>query len=227
MMKGNLLKQNLFKRNLFTVPTRELDIYNAATERIVRWGKSRDQDKCERQSNELLAEEEKIRQAFYEMHSCTKYQLWEHLGLTKEWNAYTESRKRGLLNSYLPIFQVFFNMRITNDIVVCNRLPGTFREPVFALKEDLLRDKSSAAEISYVDAVETILYKLICSFGITDITHMKAITGLNTEDISMAISSLRYKGTDCQYQCRWLKENLCCCEQVISSFTTTQAREYK
>ena len=188
-----LVEANLFKRNLFTVPTRELDIYNAATERIVRWGKSRDQDKCERQSNELLAEEEKIRQAFYEMHSCTKYQLWEHLGLTKEWNAYTESRKRGLLNSYLPIFQVFFNMRITNDIVVCNRLPGTFREPVFALKEDLLRDKSSAAEISYVDAVETILYKLICSFGITDITHMKAITGLNTEDISMAISSLRYK----------------------------------
>ena len=57
-----LVEANLFKRNLFTVPTRELDIYNAATERIVRWGKSRDQDKCERQSNELLAEEEmKIR----------------------------------------------------------------------------------------------------------------------------------------------------------------------
>ena len=63
-----LVEANLFTRNLFTVPTRELDIYNAATERIVRWGKSRDQDKCERQSNELLAEEEKIRQAFYEMH---------------------------------------------------------------------------------------------------------------------------------------------------------------
>ena len=59
-----LVEANLFKRNLFTVPTRELDIYNAATERIVRWGKSRDQDKCERQSNELLAEEEKIRQIF-------------------------------------------------------------------------------------------------------------------------------------------------------------------
>ncbi len=188
-----LVEANLFKRNLFTVPTRELDVYNTATERIVRWGKSREQDKFERQSNELLAEEEKIRHAFYEMHSCTKYQLWEYLGLTKEWDAYTESRRQGLLNNFLPIFQVFFNMRMTNDIVVCNRLPGTFREPEFALKEDLLKDKFSAAEISYVDAVETILYKLICSFGITDITHMKAITGLSTEDISMAIASLRHK----------------------------------
>ena len=143
-----LVEANLFKRNLFTVPTRELDIYNTATEKIVRWGKSREQDKWERQSNELLAEEEKLRQAFYEMHSCTKHQLWEHLDLTKEWNAYTESRKQGLLHHYLPIFQVFFNMRITNDIVVCNRLPGTFREPVFALREDLLKDKSSAVKMS-------------------------------------------------------------------------------
>lgn len=190
---GELVEANLFKRNLFIVPTRELDIYNTATERIVRWGKSREQDKCERQSKELLSEEEKLRQAFYEMHSCTKHQLWEHLGLTKEWNEYTESRKRGSLDSYLPIFQVFFNMRMTNDIIVCNRLPGTFREPVFALREDLLKDKSSVVEMGYIDAVESILYKLICSFGITDITHMKAITGLSTEDISMAFTSLRFK----------------------------------
>lgn len=82
---------------------------------------------------------------------------------------------------------------MTNDIIVCNRLPGTFREPVFALREYLLKDKPSAAEMGYTDAVESVLYKLICSFGITDITHMKAITGWNTEDISMAIASLRFK----------------------------------
>ena len=188
-----LVEANLFKRNLFIVPARELDMYCVATERIVRWGKSREQEKCERQSNELLADEEKLRQAFYEIQSYTKHSLWEHLGLAEEWNAYTESRKQGLLNSYLPIFQIFFNMRITNDIIVCDRLPGTFREPVFALREDLIKDKSASIEISNVEAVEAVLYKLICSFGITDITHMKAITGLNTEDISVAIHSLRNK----------------------------------
>lgn len=188
-----LVEANLFKRNLFAVPTRELDIYNTATERIVRWGKSREQDKLERQSNGLLAEEDRLRQAFTELHSCTRQQLWEHLGLAEEWNTYAQSRKQGELNGYHPVFQVFFSMRMTNDIVVCNRLPGTFREPVFALREDLLKEKSCAAEISYIDAVEAVLYKLICSVGITDMTHIKAITGLSTEDISMAIATLRHK----------------------------------
>jgi uncharacterized protein YcaQ len=188
-----LVEASLFKRNLFITPTRELELYNAATERIVRWGLSREQQRSERQSNELLAKEEKLRQAFHEMRSCTKHHLWEHLDLTEEWNAYRQSGKQGLTKGYLPIFQVFHNMRLTNDIIVCNRLPGTFKEPVYALKEDLLKDKSAAIDINYIDAVEAVLYKLICSFGITDTTHMKAITGLNTEDISMAIHSLQNK----------------------------------
>jgi len=168
--------------------TCELDIYIVATEGIVCWGGSSEQEKCERQSNELLAEEEKLGQAFHVMRSCTEHNLWEYLGLTEERKAL-----QGSFNDYLPIFRVFFSMRRANDIVVCGRLPGTFRQPVFALKEDLLKDKSAVIELNNIDAVEAILYKLICSFGITDITHMKAITGLNTEDISTAITSLRLK----------------------------------
>jgi uncharacterized protein YcaQ len=188
-----LVEASLFKRNLFIVPTCELDIYNAATEKIVRWGQSREQQRSERQSNELLAEEKKLRQAFHEIHSCTKHSLWEHLGLSEEWNTYRQSGKQGQLKGYLPIFQVFFNMRLTNDIIVCNRLPGIFKEPVYTLKEDLLKDQSTTVEINNIDAVENILFKLICSFGITDITHMKAITGLSAENISIAIHSLRNK----------------------------------
>jgi len=219
-----LVEANLFKRNLFIAPTCELDIYNAATERIVRWGKSREQQKSERQSTELLAEEEKLRRAFYEMHSCTKHNLWEHLGLTKAWNAYTESRKQGLLSDYLPIFQVFFNMRITNDIIVCDRLPGTFREPVFALKEDLLKDKSAVIKINNIDAVEAILHKLICSFGITDITHMKAITGLNTEDISMAINSLRNKELITDINVEGLKKTYVAASKLLAVLQQQGAR---
>ena len=188
-----LVEASLFKRNLFIAPTCELELYNAATERIVRWGSSREQQGSERQSDDLLAEEEKLRQAFHEMRSCTKYRLWEYLGLTKEWNAYRENRKQGLAKEYLPIFRVFYNMRQTNELIVCNRLPGTFREPVYALREDLRKDKSAVTGINSIDAVEAVLYKLICSFGVTDTTHMKAITGLDTEAISMAMASLRVK----------------------------------
>lgn len=212
-----LVEANLFKRNLFIAPTCELDIYNAATERIVRRGASREQQRSERQSSDLLAEEKKLRQAFYEMRSCTKHSLWEHLGLAEEWNAYTEGRKQGLLNSFLPVFQVFFDMRMTNDIIVCNRLPGTFREPVFALREDLLKDKSSVIEISNIDAVEAILYKLICSFGVTDITHMKAIAGLNTEDISAAIASLRFKELITDINVDGLKKTYVAANKLLSA----------
>ena len=56
-----ILHLNHYKRNLFTVPIRELDLYNAATERIVHRGGSREQQISERRSNELLAaEEEKL-----------------------------------------------------------------------------------------------------------------------------------------------------------------------
>jgi hypothetical protein len=191
--EGELVEANLFKRNLFVVPTRELAIYNTATENIVRWGNSRKQQKCERRSNELLAEKEKLRQAFHEIHCCTENVLWEYLGLTEERKAFRERQKQGLINNCPSIFQVFFDMRQTNDIIVCNRLPGTFRQPMFALKDDLPKDKSAAIEINGIDAVEAVLYKLICSFGITDTTHMKAITGLNTEDIQAVVASLRLK----------------------------------
>jgi len=191
--EGELVEASLFKRNLFSIPTSELDMYNTATERIVRFGKSRERQKLEGQSIELAAEENKLRHAFHEMRSCTERTLWEYLGLIEEWNVFKESRKQGLDIGCYPIFQAFFIMRTTNDIIVCNRLPGTFRQPVFALREDFLKGKSVLVEINYADAVENVLYKFICSFGITDATHMKAITGFNAEDISKAIASLRFK----------------------------------
>ena len=211
-----LVEASLFKRNLFIAPTCELDIYNAATEKIVRWGQSREQQKRERQSNELLAEEAKLRQAFHEMRSCTVLDLWKHLDLTEAWSAYRERDEQGLHRGYLPIFQAFHSMRGTNDIIVCNRLSGTFRQPVFVLKEDLLKDKSAAVEINYIDAVEAVLFKLICSFGITDITHMKAITGLNTEDISMAIASLRVKDLISDIKVEGLKKTYVAASKLLA-----------
>ncbi len=219
-----LVEANLFKRNLFIAPTCELDIYNTATERIVRWEKTREQQKCERQRNGRSEEEEKLTRAFYELRSCTKHSLWEHLGLTEEWNAYTEGRKRGQLDHFLPIFQVFFDMRMTNDIIVCHRLPGIFREPVFALREDLLKDKSAVIEMNNIDAVETILYKLVCSFGITDVTHLKAITGLNTDDISKGIASLRFQELITDINVKNLKKTYV---SASKSLTVLQQKETK
>lgn len=189
--EGALVEANFFKRNLFTVPARDFDLYNAATERIVYRGESRAQQKCERSSSALAAQEEKLKQAFHEIRSGTERQLWAHLGLTEEHSAFKERQKQEAFSEYPPIFQAFYRMRQTNDIVVCGRLPGTFRQPVFALPEDLWKDRSAAIEVSNEEAVAAVLYKLICSYGVTDATHLKALTGWSTQDLSAAMAALK------------------------------------
>ena len=62
--EGALVEANFFKRNLFTVPARDFELYNAATERIVYRGESRAQQKCERSSSALAAQEENSNRHF-------------------------------------------------------------------------------------------------------------------------------------------------------------------
>jgi len=223
--EGALAEANLFKRNLFIAPACELDLYNTATENVLRWGNSRAQEKQARQGKELSAEEETLRRAFHEIHACTKSDLWAQLGLTQEWKAYTAERKQGQHQHFLPIFQTFFGMRITNDIIVCNRLSGTFREPVFTLRADFLKEKSAAVEISNTDAIETVLYKLICAFGITDATHMKAISGWSAEDIAAAVASLRLRELICDIKVESRKKSYVAASKSLTVLQQPEAAE--
>ena len=223
--EGALAEANLFKRNLFVAPAGELELYNTATENVLRWGNSRAQGKQARQGNALSEEEQTLMQAFHEIHACTKSDLWAQLGLTQEWKAYTAERKQGQLQHFLPIFQTFFGMRITNDIIVCNRLPGTFREPVFTLKEDFLKEKSAAGEMTHADAIETVLYKLICAFGITDTTHMKAISGWSTEDIATAMASLRLRELICDIKVEDLKKSYIAASKSLAALQQHKSAE--
>ena len=191
--ESKLVEANFFKRNLFVVPSSEIEMYNAATKRIVRWGKSREQTEYELNSMPEKAEVERIRQAFKEIHAGTLNELWEHLGVTEEWNTYRKNRKQGQLSDYSPVFRTFFSMRMTNQIIISNRLPGTFRQPVFSLREDIQTNTDKLYEICGKEAIEFILFKLMCSFGITDAVHMKAITGFEKEEITTALSSLLMK----------------------------------
>ena len=73
--EGTLVEANLFKRNLFIVPACDADMYNTASKKIVRWGTSRAQQINKRQSNGLLAEEEKVKRALHALRFCTEHAL--------------------------------------------------------------------------------------------------------------------------------------------------------
>lgn len=215
--EGKLVEANLFKRNLFIVPSSEIEMYNAATKRIVRWGRSREQDEYELNSMPEEAEVERIRQAFKKIHAGTLNELWEYLGVTEEWNAYREGRKQGQLNNYSPVFRTFFSMRMTNQIIISNRLPGTFRQPVFSLREDIQANTVELHASCGTEAMEFSLFKLICSFGITDAVHMKAITGFGKEEINAALSSLLTKEQIMEIKVEGMKKTYVAAKKQIDS----------
>ena len=69
------------------------------------------------------------------------------------------------------------------DILTCGRNPGTFREPIYILKEkvgfnDLIKDP-----VDEKQAIKQVVEKLIASFGITDPIHISHISGFKTVDI--------------------------------------------
>ena len=189
--QGNLVETSLYKRNLFIVPVHDINVYYAATRKIVRWGTSREQVEAELNQEELAECAEQIKQAFRERGACLREELWEFMGLASAWKEYRDGRKQGLLINCLPMFQTFFRMKDLNEILVCQRLPGTFRQPLYTLRELLLKDKVAPPAPSDSEAVKSVVLRLIHSFGVTHETHIKAITGCEREDIAIAFRSLR------------------------------------
>lgn len=62
----------------------------------------------------------------------TLKEIWETLDLSFEWNKY---RREHDASYNLPVFRAFYRMCRRGDLLTCGRNPGTFREPVYILKE--------------------------------------------------------------------------------------------
>ena len=192
--KGDFVETSLYKRNLFIVPVSELDVYDEATRSIVRWGASREQEEAELLNNEMAECARQIKQAFREGGSCTVEELWERMGLADKWKEYRNGRKQGLLISFLPMFQVFFKLKYLNEVLVCNRLPGTFRQPVYNIREMLLHDTDKLRPSNGMEAVKWVIHKLIHSFGVTNESHIKSITGYEKGIVSSVFRLLQDDG---------------------------------
>lgn len=69
------------------------------------------------------------------------------------------------------------------DILTCGRNPGTFREPIYILKEKIGFSDWTTDTFDEKQAIKSIVDKLIASFGITDPIHISHISGYKTADI--------------------------------------------
>ena len=169
-----------FKRNIFFIPSDEYSLYKNATKGIVRWGDSDESWLAAGNSPEIQAAEKKLKESLIEFDGLTANQIWENLNLSYEWNKYRREHDQ----SYnLPIFRAFYRLTRRGDLLTCGRNPGTFREPVYILKEKLGFSDWVNDSIDEKQAIKCIVEKLIASLGVTDPVHVSHISGFKTADI--------------------------------------------
>ena len=188
-----------FKRNMFFVPKNEYSLYKHASKGIVRWGSSDESWLTAGDSPEVREAEMKLKKSLSKYDGLTAKEIWEKLNLSYEWNKYRREHD----NSYnLPIFRAFYRLCRRGDLLTCGRKSGTFREPVYILKEKAGFTDWAKDSIDEKQAVKCIIEKLISSLGVTDPVHISHLSGYKTADIipvfeelesEKKISQLSYK----------------------------------
>lgn len=176
-----------FKRNMFFVPRNEYSLYKHATKGIVRWGSSDESWLISGDSPEVLAAEMKLKESLSKFGGLTVKEIWENMDLSYEWNKY---RKEHDSNYDLPIFRAFYRLCRRGDLLTCGRNPGTFREPVYILKEKSGFPDWTNDSIDEKQAIKCIVEKLIASLGVTDPVHVSHLSGYRTADILPVVEEL-------------------------------------
>lgn len=169
-----------FKRNMFFVPRDEYSLYRKATKGIVRWGSSDESWLAEGDTPEVRAAERELREGLSESDGLTANQIWEKLGLSFEWSKFRREHD----HSYeLPSFRAFYRMTRRGDLLTCGRLPGTFKEPVWILREKVGIPDWTNDPIDEKQAMKRVVEKLIASLGVTDPVHAAHISGYKTAEL--------------------------------------------
>ena len=188
-----------FKRNMFFVPREEYSLYKNATKGIVRWGGSDESWLIDGDSPEIQAAERELKESLTAFGGLTVKEIWENLNLSYEWNKY---RREHDYSYNLPIFRAFYRLTRRGDLLTCGRNPGTFREPIYILKEKIGFSDWTNDSIDEKEAIKCVVEKLIASLGVTDPVHVSHLSGFKTADIlpifeelesEKKISQLSYK----------------------------------
>lgn len=179
-----------FKRNMFFVPYSEFAIYRAATKGVIRWGSSDESWLMAANTPSDQAAENELKKGLKALPGMTTKQIWESLNLLDEWNASVKGRREGNLSFELPIFHAFYRLKRKTDLVTCGRTPGTFKEPLYILKENIGIKEWPNYGISEDDARAYIIEKLIASFGVTYPVHISHVTGIPTAEVTPVFSRL-------------------------------------
>lgn len=187
-----------FKRNLFFIPLKEYSVYHAATKGIVRWGTSEELKEQYADNDQDKAAEAELFDKLHNLNGMTAKQIWEELGLIDEWKEYLKGRTENIHRCELPIFHAFFRMVRRSDIITCGRKVGTFREPVYVLRQNVGINEWPDS-IDDANAKLYVIEKIVKAFGITNPTHVSNYTGMTSSEVSQIFQKLKAKDIIIEY----------------------------
>lgn len=80
-----------------------------------------------------------------------------------------------------------------SDIITCGRKEGTFREPVYILRQNIGINEWPHNNIDDVNAKLYVIEKFIKAFGLTNPTHISHLTGIILSEVSQLFEELKAK----------------------------------
>lgn len=179
-----------FRRNMFFVPYNEFSLYHAATKGIVRWGSSDEDWLAAGDNPQIQVAERELKESLAGLQGMTAPQIWEYLNLSYEWHKYRREHDQ---NYNLPIFRAFYRLVRKRELLTCGRNPGTFKEPVYILKENLGITDWPGKVVDEKQAITCMVEKLIASLGVTDPVHISHVSGFAAKDIAPVFQKLEFE----------------------------------
>ena len=112
------------------------------------------------------------------------------MNLSYEWHKYRREHDQ---NYNLPIFRAFYRLVRKRELLTCGRNPGTFKEPVYILKENLGITDWPGKVVDEKQAITCMVEKLIASLGVTDPVHISHVSGFAAKDIAPVFQKLEFE----------------------------------
>ncbi|AZR73740.1 hypothetical protein BBF96_10295 [Anoxybacter fermentans] len=189
-----LIEVYAMRRNKFFVPTDEFILYRKATRQIRRWGGSDADREAKECTSEDKRAEDMVVQAFAKNGPMVQEQLWTNLRHYEEWKDYVKRTRSGQKVKAPPLISAFYRMLRRGDVIVADRLPGTFRQPVFGLKDLLIPGPWPNENVTEEEATRWLVLRILKAYGITDRSHIAYITGLPSKKVEEALEYHRKQG---------------------------------
>ena len=125
----------------------------------------------------------------------------------------------------MPIFRAFYRLIRKTELVTCGRSTGTFKEPLYILKENIGIKQWPNQTISKDNARAYIIEKLVSSFGVTYPTHISHVTGMPIAEILPIFSQLEQRKAILPFQFKTAKKVFYIHSSKIDSLYETNKSE--